>query len=241
MSEAWLAIDGALGAFSAAYVTSDQSIAPRTAVAAGNDALERGLALVDEVLAGIPLAALHAIAVGTGPGSFTGLRIALSYAKSLAFAAGLPLVGVSSYDALTPPGLTETHATFVHGRVGIACVRLRVRDAATDAFRERIVCGTYAAIAEALAIDVAAGTVLPAYGAVAGAASALGEREITVDSVAFDLPSPALAIARRAIALGANDASSAHALRADYGEAHYAERSAASDSRAARTATDATP
>lgn len=214
-----LAIDGALGAFSAALVAADDRIEPRTATASGNDALERGLTIIDDVLAGVAFGELDALAVGTGPGSFTGLRIALSYAKSLAFAARLPLVGVSSYDVVTPPDCEGTHAAFVHGRAGIACARLRV-----DA-RERIVCGTYAAIAETFAGELPPGTILPAYGAAEGVALALGEREITVLHVAPQPPIPALSVARRA--LGADAATEPHGLRADYGEAHYAERSAA--------------
>jgi tRNA threonylcarbamoyladenosine biosynthesis protein TsaB len=63
---------------------------------------ERLLPAVDRALgeARISLEALGGIAVSIGPGSFTGLRIGLSTAKGLAYATGLPLVGVPTLEAM---------------------------------------------------------------------------------------------------------------------------------------------
>jgi tRNA threonylcarbamoyladenosine biosynthesis protein TsaB len=63
---------------------------------------ERLLPAVDRALdeAGITLEGLGGIAVSIGPGSFTGLRIGLSTAKGLAYATGLPLVGVPTLEAM---------------------------------------------------------------------------------------------------------------------------------------------
>jgi tRNA threonylcarbamoyl adenosine modification protein YeaZ len=58
---------------------------------------------IQEVLdrAGIKPAALRAIGVGTGPGSFTGLRVGIATAKTLAWSLDVPIVGISTTDALT--------------------------------------------------------------------------------------------------------------------------------------------
>jgi len=45
---------------------------------------------------GVKAASLRAIVLGLGPGSFTGLRVGLAFAKGLAYGANVPMLGVSS-------------------------------------------------------------------------------------------------------------------------------------------------
>ena len=54
---------------------------------------------------GLEPKALSAIAVSLGPGSYTGLRVAVSAAKGLALANDLPLLGIPTLDATAFPHL----------------------------------------------------------------------------------------------------------------------------------------
>jgi tRNA threonylcarbamoyl adenosine modification protein YeaZ len=94
-----LGIEGALGVFSVAVVRDGETLAVREL--AGNSALEEGLGAISSVLGDTRP---DRIGVGVGPGRFTGLRIAISYAKALAQAWKVPLVGIPSSE-LVPEGV----------------------------------------------------------------------------------------------------------------------------------------
>lgn len=83
-------------------VCDEEAVLAEIAVHAPRTHSERLLVTAHNLLAeaGLSLADLDALAVGVGPGSFTGLRIGISAWKGLALGAGLPLVGVPTLDAL---------------------------------------------------------------------------------------------------------------------------------------------
>lgn len=69
--------------------------------------------------AGLGAAALDAVAFGAGPGSFSGLRIACGAAQGIAFARALPVIGISTLEALAE----EAGAPRV-----VACLDARMRE-----------------------------------------------------------------------------------------------------------------
>ncbi|PLP59495.1 tRNA (adenosine(37)-N6)-threonylcarbamoyltransferase complex dimerization subunit type 1 TsaB [Mesorhizobium loti] len=68
----------------------------------GKGHAEHLLAVIDKALAeaGITFADLGAIAISTGPGSFTGIRVGVSTARGLALALKIPAIGVTTLEAL---------------------------------------------------------------------------------------------------------------------------------------------
>ena len=105
-----LAIDTALDACAAGVLDTDAN----RLIAHESQAMKRGHAealmpLLARVIkdSGIGFAALDSIAVTTGPGSFTGLRVGISAARGIALAAEKPVVGVTTLAAYAAPRLRE--------------------------------------------------------------------------------------------------------------------------------------
>src|ERR1700736_2864344 len=95
-----LALDTATEACSVALLTDAGLLGAWREVGRGH--AEQILDMVDAVLseAGIVLGMLDGIAAGVGPGAFTGVRIGVSVAQGLAFSTAMPVVAVSTIDAL---------------------------------------------------------------------------------------------------------------------------------------------
>src|SRR6266581_9375161 len=91
-----LAFDTATDAATAALVDDEEVLGERTTRAIR--LLEDADALLRQ--AGAHQRDLDRLAVGVGPGSFTGVRIGLATARGLALALGVPVAGVSTLDAL---------------------------------------------------------------------------------------------------------------------------------------------
>jgi tRNA threonylcarbamoyladenosine biosynthesis protein TsaB len=106
-----LAIDTALDACAAAVLDTEAG----RLIARESQPMKRGHAealmpLVARVMdaSGIGFPALDRIAVTTGPGSFTGLRVGLSAARGIALAAGKPVVGLTTLTAYAAAAVSET-------------------------------------------------------------------------------------------------------------------------------------
>ncbi len=99
-----LGIDTCLGACSAA-VLADGEVLARLSEPMTRGHQERLAPLVREVMAaaGAPFDALERVGVTVGPGSFTGLRVGLAFAKGLGAALAIPVAGIGTLEALAEP------------------------------------------------------------------------------------------------------------------------------------------
>lgn len=108
-----LAIDTSANASAALLETEDTivNVLGTFTSGVGNDHAEVLAPAIEELLATTGGRTPDAIAVGVGPGPFTGLRVGLATARTLGFAWGIPVHGVMSLDAIAldavaqaPPG-----------------------------------------------------------------------------------------------------------------------------------------
>jgi tRNA threonylcarbamoyladenosine biosynthesis protein TsaB len=79
---------------------------------------------------------LDAIAFGAGPGSFTGLRIACGLAQGLAFARDLPVIGISSFEAIAQEAASGAAPESGAARI-VACIDARMREVYYSALEKR--------------------------------------------------------------------------------------------------------
>lgn len=96
-----LAVDTALDACSVAIVRGDETLS------SFSEQMNRGqaerlapMAREAATQAGVTFAELDRVAATTGPGSFTGVRVGLSFARALALALNKPCIGVSTLESL---------------------------------------------------------------------------------------------------------------------------------------------
>lgn len=116
-----LGIDTATEACSAALLCGD-SVIERSELAPRRHA-ELILPMIDSLLAeaGLSRRRLDGIAVGRGPGAFTGVRLAISVAQGIALGLDIPVVPVSSLAALAhdaPADATDSILAVIDARMG---------------------------------------------------------------------------------------------------------------------------
>lgn len=99
------------------------------APAHSRDLLARAAECLDR--AGLGFADVDAVAVGTGPGTFTGLRVGIATARALANAHGLELLPVSSLAALAEGIDAEARLPLIDARRGELFAALHAADGAT--------------------------------------------------------------------------------------------------------------
>lgn len=136
-----LALDASTDACSVAL--SVDGVASHIFELAAKSHTQRLLPMVDEILraANCPLEELDAIAFGRGPGSFTGLRICMGIVQGLAFGANLPVIPVSTLQAMAQG--------FIHENPQISLPLL----VALDARMDEIYWGLYSADKTPLALS----------------------------------------------------------------------------------------
>lgn len=132
---ALLALDAA-GASCSVALWAGGAVKVRRFSAMARGQSERLVPMIGEVMAqwagGFEM--LDALAVTTGPGGFTGVRIGLATARGLALARGLPLIGVSSFEVAAAAATAPERA----GRQVVAVLDSKRNEIFAQLFDERL-------------------------------------------------------------------------------------------------------
>lgn len=101
-----LALDTALGACSAAVLRSGHVLAEEHEIMLRGHA-EALAPMVQRIMtdSGLPFSALQGIAVTIGPGTFTGQRVGLAFARALGVALKIPVSGTTTLEAMAEEAL----------------------------------------------------------------------------------------------------------------------------------------
>jgi tRNA threonylcarbamoyladenosine biosynthesis protein TsaB len=105
-----LAIDTALAACSAALLdTENGGVVASESLPMTRGHAEALLPLLERIIeeSGVAFSEIDRVAVTTGPGSFTGLRVGIAAARGIALAADMPAVGVSTLSVYAAPHLAD--------------------------------------------------------------------------------------------------------------------------------------
>lgn len=90
------------GAYCTCALVDRERVLAQTSENIGRGHAERLAPMVQEVLgeANVKPSAIERVAVCTGPGSFTGLRVALAFAKGFALPRKIPVIGLSALEVM---------------------------------------------------------------------------------------------------------------------------------------------
>jgi tRNA threonylcarbamoyl adenosine modification protein YeaZ len=148
---------------------------------------ERLMPMVDEVLAeaGSAYADLERIAVTTGPGSFTGVRVGVAAARALALALEIPAVGVGVLEALAAPMLRSEQAGTAAAALDAKRGQIYFRVTGMAAGNDAAMPGAAISVAEAAAILRSCPEPIRLSGSAASLLhDALPERQVTIAGTA---------------------------------------------------------
>ncbi len=118
-------------------LASDGKVVASRSINSGYSHSEKINVFIQEVIAqaGVTLKDFQAVAVSSGPGSYTGLRIGISTAKGLCYALDIPLIAVNTLDAMAQgfnAGKDELIVPMIDAR------RMEVYSAVYDSEKKRV-------------------------------------------------------------------------------------------------------